>query len=84
MDTQMINFVIPKTLLGDVDRAAKETARSRSEFLREAIRQYLEEKEEKEQLFRAVLRSANRNNLAENEALELAQEAKQWARRRSK
>lgn len=44
MQTQMINFSIPKQLLETVDVLAEEEMKSRSEFLRDAIRNYLEKK----------------------------------------
>ncbi len=84
MDTQMINFSIPNALLQQADRLAQQQSQSRSEFLRDAIRQCLDKKRIRSQLFSIVTRSAKRNNLSEKEALVLAQEAKQWARKRSK
>ena len=80
----MINFSIPNALLQQADRLAQKQSQSRSELLRDAIRQYLDKKRIKSQLFSIVTRSAKRNNLSEGEALALAQEAKQWARKRSK
>ena len=49
MDTQMINFSIPTTLLRQMDRLAKEQSKTRSEFIREAIRQYLYKRQEQRQ-----------------------------------
>lgn len=49
MDTQMINFSIPTTLLRQMDRLAKEQSKTRSEFIREAIRQYLYMRQEQQQ-----------------------------------
>lgn len=46
MDTQMINFSIPTTLLHQMDRLAKAESKTRSEFLREAIRRYLQKRQE--------------------------------------
>lgn len=84
MDTQMINFSIPNTLLQQADRLARNQSQSRSEFLRGAIRQVLDKERVKSQLFSIVTRSAKRNNLSEEEVLDLAEEAKQWARKRLK
>lgn len=84
MDTQIINFSIPNALLQEADRLAQKLSQSRSEFLRSAIRQSLEKEKIKSQLFSIVTRSAKRNNLSEEEALALAEEAKQWARKKSK
>lgn len=50
MDTQMINFSIPTTLLRQMDRLAKEESKTRSEFIREAIRRYLEKREERKKV----------------------------------
>ena len=49
MDTQMINFSIPTALLRQMDRLAKEQSKTRSEFIREAIRQYLYKRQEQRQ-----------------------------------
>lgn len=68
MDTQMINFSIPTTLLRRMDRVAEQDSRNRSEFLREAIRQYLREREERKQDFSLIRASAKRINMTEEEA----------------
>jgi len=80
----MINFSIPKKLLKEMDQAAKETARSRSEMIREAVRRLLNEQEEKELLFNSIRASAKGANLSEEKAMELVEEAKKWARKKSK
>lgn len=80
----MINFSIPTTLLRQMDRLAEMESRNRSEFLREAIRKLLEVKRMKSELSAVISGSAKRNNLTEAKALSLAQEAKKWARKRSK
>ena len=41
MQTQMINFSIPKPLLTALDRQAKNEVKTRSELLRDAVRAYL-------------------------------------------
>ncbi|MBI3342654.1 ribbon-helix-helix protein, CopG family [Candidatus Gottesmanbacteria bacterium] len=68
MDTQMINFSIPTALLRQMDRTAEIESRNRSEFLREAIRQYLQEREERQRDFALIRRSAERINMTEEEA----------------
>lgn len=65
----MINFSIPVTLLHQMDRAAKEESRNRSEFLREAVRQYLQEQEERKRGFALIRQSAERINMTEEEAI---------------
>lgn len=56
MNSQLINFMIPKRLLKDLDRVAKLESRSRAELLREAARQYLsiteQSKEEKDPMIK--------------------------------
>lgn len=74
MDTQMINFSIPRTLLRNMDRVAEEESRNRSEFLREAIRQYIQERKERKQDFALMRRSAQRINMKEEEAIRLIDE----------
>lgn len=44
MDTQMINFTIPKMLLKTVDSMAQEEMKTRSELVRDALRDYLNRK----------------------------------------
>jgi metal-responsive CopG/Arc/MetJ family transcriptional regulator len=84
MDTQIIDFSIPKKLLADIDRVAKATSRSRSEMLREAIRRILEEQEAKELLFNSIRESAKKASLSEKKAIEITEEGKKWARKKSK
>lgn len=47
MTTTTVNISFPKQLLARMDRVAKREARSRSEFLREAARLYIERKAER-------------------------------------
>ena len=44
MQTRMINFSIPKKLLETVDNLAEAEMKTRSELLREAVRDYLEKR----------------------------------------
>lgn len=69
MDTQMINFSIPTTLLRQMDRAAEVESRNRSEFLREAIRMYLDGENARRQSFEIMRASAKRINMSEEEAI---------------
>lgn len=64
----MINFSIPTTLLRQMDRLAEEESRNRSEFLREAVRQYMQERKERKRDFALMRRSAERINMTEEEA----------------
>ena len=84
MNTQIIDFSIPKKLLAEMDRVAKATSRSRSEMLRESIRRILEEQEAKELLFKPISKSAKKVNLSEQKAIKFVEDAKKWARKKSK
>lgn len=65
----MINFSIPTPLLQQMDRAAQEESRNRSEFLREAIRVYLDSEEARRRSFEIMRASAKRVNMSEEEAV---------------
>lgn len=52
MQTQTLNIALPKELVKKVDKAAKKEYRNRSELIREALRVYLEDKNEWEEIFR--------------------------------
>ena len=81
MQTQLINFTIPKKLLRKVDLTAQRELRSRSELLREAVRRYLDEQMLRTKDFARIRAAAKRINLDEDKAMELAEEAKAWARK---
>lgn len=51
MLTQTINIALPRDLVTNVDLAAKKEYRNRSELIREALRLYLKDNYEWEQLF---------------------------------
>ncbi len=80
----MINFMIPTNLLRTIDQAAKEEERTRSEFIRDAMREYVSRRGIRRQLWKIRAASVKRSKLSYDEAMELAEEAKQWARRTSK
>ena len=44
MQTQLVNFTIPKPLLQLADQFAQEEMKTRSEFFRAAVRSYLEQR----------------------------------------
>lgn len=52
MDTQAFNIVLPVPLVKKVDARAKKEYKNRSELIREALRLYLKDEEEWEELFR--------------------------------
>lgn len=51
MSTTTVNIAFQESLLQDIDRAAQAEARSRSEFLREAARAYIQRKERWAEVF---------------------------------
>ncbi|OGH24200.1 MAG: hypothetical protein A3B47_04370 [Candidatus Levybacteria bacterium RIFCSPLOWO2_01_FULL_39_24] len=53
MNTQTFNIALPKELVKKVDEQAKEEYRNRSELIREALRVYLNRREEWKQIFKA-------------------------------
>jgi len=53
MQTQTLNIALPKDLVKKVDEVAKKEYRNRSELIRQALRVYLEDKNEWEQIFKA-------------------------------
>lgn len=52
MQTQTLNIALPQNLVKEVDEAAKKEYRNRSEFIREALRIYLKDAQEWEELFK--------------------------------
>ncbi|MBI4059159.1 ribbon-helix-helix protein, CopG family [Candidatus Microgenomates bacterium] len=53
MQTQTFNIALPKELVKMVDRTAKKEYKNRSELIREALRVYLKDQEDWEQIFQA-------------------------------
>ena len=53
MQTQTLNIALPKDLVKKVDEVAKKEYRNRSELIRQALRVYLEDKNEWKQIFKA-------------------------------
>ena len=51
MSTSTVNIAFQKELLREIDQVAKEESRSRSEFIREAARSYIERKRRWNDLF---------------------------------
>ena len=52
MATQTLNIALPEELVKKVDEAAKKEYKNRSELIREALRVYLKDMEEWEDLFK--------------------------------
>ena len=51
MQTQVFNIVLPKDLVDKAERIAKSEYKNRSELIREALRVYIEDKEEWQEVF---------------------------------
>ncbi|MGC8774820.1 MAG: CopG family ribbon-helix-helix protein [Chlorobaculum sp.] len=52
MSTVTVNISFQESLLNEIDKTAKKEHRSRSEFLREAARLYIQRQQQWEELFR--------------------------------
>lgn len=52
MKTQTFNIALPEALVQKIDKVAKKEYRNRSEFIREAVRVYLQDGEEWEKIYR--------------------------------
>lgn len=53
MQTQTLNIALPKNLVKKVDEVAKKEYRNRSELIREALRVYLDDKKQWQEIFAA-------------------------------
>lgn len=51
MQTQLFNIALPRPLVAKIDDVAKREFRNRSELIREAVRVYLAERNEWDELF---------------------------------
>lgn len=69
MQTQTFNIALPKELVKKVDEAAKREYRNRSELIREALRVYLKDMEEWEDLFKYGRRVGKRMGLKSEDAV---------------
>jgi metal-responsive CopG/Arc/MetJ family transcriptional regulator len=65
---------LPPELAGQVDRVARKEGRSRSEFFREAVRQYLARLERRERLFAQGEEVAARLQLTEEDVDRMVEE----------
>jgi len=64
MGTSTVNIAFQKELLREIDQVAKAESRSRSEFLREAARAYIQRKRRWADIFAAGRRIAEERNLS--------------------
>lgn len=60
MATQTINISIPKKLLDEADRVAKMESRTRSELVRQSLRNYIEERIRWARIFELGAKTAKR------------------------
>lgn len=67
MSTQTFNIALPRELVEKVDEAAKREYRNRSELIREALRVYLNDMEEWEDLFKYGRRIAKKMGIKSEE-----------------
>lgn len=67
MSTQTFNIALPKELVEKVDEAAKREYRNRSELIREALRVYLKDMEEWDNLFKYGRRMGKRMGIKSEE-----------------
>ena len=58
MQTQTFNIALPKKLVKKVDEVARNEYRNRSELIREALRAYLKDKDEWQEIFEYGRRKA--------------------------
>lgn len=63
MNTQTLNIALPRELVKAIDSAAKREYRNRSEFIREAVLRYLNDKEAWESIYAGGENVAKRLNI---------------------
>lgn len=67
MKTTTVNIAFQSNLLKEIDQVAQEESRSRSEFLREAARAYIQRKQRWENVFAMGQRIATSKKLTEDD-----------------
>lgn len=70
MQTQTLNIVLPKDLVKKVDEAAKREYRNRSELIREALRIYINRRDEWNQIFKAGQAAAKKMGIVSEKQIE--------------
>ena len=80
MAQRTMTISLPPKLVKEVDRKARDEGRSRSELVREAVRQYLARQERWEQIFAYGEKAAKKANLTE---ADVARNVKERRRARS-
>ncbi|MDP6525077.1 MAG: ribbon-helix-helix protein, CopG family [Kiritimatiellia bacterium] len=83
MSTTTVNIAFQKNLLKDIDRVARDESRSRSEFLREAARAYIQRKQRWADVFKMGRGIAKARGLSQDDvSKEIAAYRKSKAKRR--
>ena len=78
MDSNTVNISFNKDLLEQIDQIAKEESRSRSELIREAARNYIENKRKWKKIFEFGEKQAAKRHISEKDILnEIEAERKQ-------
>lgn len=67
MQTQTLNIALPKELINKVDEQAKKEYKNRSELIREALRIYLADKNDWEQIFATGEKAMNEMGITSEE-----------------
>lgn len=70
MQMQTLNIVLPKDLVKSADKVAKREYKNRSELIREALRVYLQDKEEWVQIFAAGERAMKEMGIKSEEEVD--------------
>jgi len=70
MKSSTVNISFNDELLQQIDQVARQEARSRSEFIREAARSYLERKQRWNQIFAFSESQVKRKNIKEEDITE--------------
>jgi len=76
MKTSTINLSIPRDLLDQADREAKRESRSRSELMREALRDYLAHRKNWDRIFEYADRQVQKRGLKPSDVEEAIREVR--------
>ena len=74
MNTKTLNISLPPALIAQLDRVAKERSANRSELIREAVRRYVEDKNEWDAIFAYGRRKARELKLTEDDVVRIVRE----------
>lgn len=77
MQTQMITFQAPKSLIASFDRQLKKTTQSRSEFYRQTMQKFLNEERLFDRVFATGQKQAKQLGLKESDVERLVHEVRE-------